>query len=145
MKSAGLPHSEIPGYVSTQLTEAYRSVATSFIGPRRPGIHPAPLVDCVAPDQGFGPRPAHEAGEEAERQLAAGSWALPGESRGTMTQPPKEHRPEDRPVPAPDPQVACVHMVRMDHMRLHDVDNTYGIGKVHRPVPPNAGRGGGAP
>ena len=48
MKPTGLPHSEIPGYASTRLTEAYRSVATSFIGPRRPGIHPAPLVDCVA-------------------------------------------------------------------------------------------------
>ena len=48
MKPSGLPHSEIPGYGCTHLTEAYRSVATSFIGPRRPGIHPAPLVDCVA-------------------------------------------------------------------------------------------------
>ena len=47
MKPTGLPHSEIPGYASTRLTEAYRSVATSFIGPRRPGIHPAPLLVCV--------------------------------------------------------------------------------------------------
>ena len=46
MKPTGLPHSEIPGYASTRLTEAYRSVATSFIGPRRPGIHPAPLLVC---------------------------------------------------------------------------------------------------
>jgi hypothetical protein len=30
MKLRGLPHSEIPGYASTRLTEAYRSVATSF-------------------------------------------------------------------------------------------------------------------
>ena len=39
---AGLPHSEIPGYASSRLTGAYRSVATSFIGLRRQGIHPAP-------------------------------------------------------------------------------------------------------
>jgi hypothetical protein len=44
----GLPHSEIPGYACSQLAEAYRSDATSFIGPRRLGIHPAPLIDCVA-------------------------------------------------------------------------------------------------
>ena len=58
MKPTGLPHSEIPGYASTRLTEAYRSVATSFIGPRRPGIHPAPLFVCAMADasQGFGLR-----------------------------------------------------------------------------------------
>ena len=44
---AGLPHSEIPGYASSRLTGAYRSVATSFIGLRRQGIHPAPLVVCA--------------------------------------------------------------------------------------------------
>ena len=58
MKPTGLPHSEIPGYASTRLTEAYRSVATSFIGPRRQGIHPAPLLVCTHADQGFGPQPA---------------------------------------------------------------------------------------
>ena len=58
MKLRGLPHSEIPGYASTRLTEAYRSVATSFIGPRRPGIHPAPILVCDHVDQGFGPLPA---------------------------------------------------------------------------------------
>ena len=47
MKPGGLPHSEIPGSASQQLPEAYRSVATSFIGPRRQGIHPALLEDCV--------------------------------------------------------------------------------------------------
>src|SRR5690349_22340963 len=58
MKPTGLPHSEIPGYASTRLTEAYRSVATSFIGPRRQGIHPAPILVCANVDQGFGPLPA---------------------------------------------------------------------------------------
>src|SRR5689334_9808291 len=58
MKPTGLPHSEIPGYASTRLTEAYRSVATSFIGPRRQGIHPAPILVCPNVDQGFGPLPA---------------------------------------------------------------------------------------
>jgi hypothetical protein len=44
MKPSGLPHSEIPGYAGTRLTEAYRSVATSFIGSRRQGIHPVLVV-----------------------------------------------------------------------------------------------------
>jgi hypothetical protein len=46
MKPSGLPHSEIPGYGCTHLTEAYRSVATSFIGSRRQGIHPARVLVC---------------------------------------------------------------------------------------------------
>ena len=49
MTLLGLPHSEISGYGCQHLTGAYRSVATSFIGPRSQGIHPAPLVDCVTP------------------------------------------------------------------------------------------------
>ena len=32
MKLVGLPHWEILGYARSQLTEAYRSYATSFIG-----------------------------------------------------------------------------------------------------------------
>ena len=44
MKPSGLPHSDIPGYAGSRLTEAYRSVATSFIGSRRQGIHPVPVV-----------------------------------------------------------------------------------------------------
>ena len=46
MKPSGLPHSEIPGYAGSRLTEAYRSVATSFIGSRRQGIHPARVLVC---------------------------------------------------------------------------------------------------
>jgi hypothetical protein len=57
MKPSGLPHSEIPGYGCTHLPEAYRSVATSFIGSRRQGIHPARVLVCGPDDQGFGPRP----------------------------------------------------------------------------------------
>ena len=55
MKPSGLPHSEIPGCGCTHLAEAYRSVATSFIGTRRQGIHPVPVVVCVGSNQGFGP------------------------------------------------------------------------------------------
>ena len=47
MTRTGLPHSEIPGYGRSHLTGAYRSVATSFIGSRRPGIHPAPFLVCA--------------------------------------------------------------------------------------------------
>src|SRR6478752_727870 len=47
MTQTGLPHSEIPGYGCSHLTGAYRSVATSFIGSRRPGIHPAPFFVCA--------------------------------------------------------------------------------------------------
>src|SRR6478752_9478829 len=47
MTRTGLPHSEIPGYGCSHLTGAYRSVATSFIGSRRPGIHPAPFFVCA--------------------------------------------------------------------------------------------------
>ena len=54
MTRTGLPHSEIPGYASSRLTGAYRSVATSFIGSRRQGIHPAPLVVCAVGVEGFG-------------------------------------------------------------------------------------------
>jgi hypothetical protein len=44
MTLTGLPHSEISGSGCQHLTGAYRSVATSFIGLRRQGIHPAPLL-----------------------------------------------------------------------------------------------------
>ena len=41
----GLPHSEISGSMLVrQLTEAYRSLTTSFIGSWRQGIHRTPLV-----------------------------------------------------------------------------------------------------
>ena len=84
MKPTGLPHSEIPGYASTRLTEAYRSVATSFIGPRRQGIHPAPVLVCSHADQGFGPRPARSrtgpAAWYGTRSRRRGP--LPGEARG---------------------------------------------------------------
>ena len=59
MTRTGLPHSEIPGYASSRLTGAYRSVATSFIGLRRQGIHPAPLVVCAGGCAASGCRPAH--------------------------------------------------------------------------------------
>lgn len=65
IKLCGLPHSEIPGYASTRLTEAYRSKATSFIGPRRQGIHPAPLKVCAAPRTSTSDRrPRMRAGHE---------------------------------------------------------------------------------
>ena len=54
MKRSGLPHSEIPGYGCSHLTEAYRSVATSFIGRRHPGIHPVPLLVCPTPTRASG-------------------------------------------------------------------------------------------
>ncbi len=54
MTLVGLPHSEISGYGCQHLTGAYRSVATSFIGSRRQGIHPAPLIVCAVPVAGFG-------------------------------------------------------------------------------------------
>ena len=59
MKPSGLPHSDIPGYAGSRLTEAYRSVATSFIGLRRQGIHPAPLIVCAGGCEASGCRPAH--------------------------------------------------------------------------------------
>ena len=88
MKLRGLPHSEIPGYASTRLTEAYRSVATSFIGPRRQGIHPAPILVCTNVDQGFGPLPARMRAVNGmrtavwRRRRSRGWPALPGEVRG---------------------------------------------------------------
>src|SRR5512142_1310339 len=88
MKLRGLPHSELPGYASTRLTEAYRSVATSFIGPRRPGIHPAPILVCVNVDQGFGPLPARwrvvngGGPQSGDDQARGGPAPLPGEARG---------------------------------------------------------------
>ena len=87
MKPTGLPHSEIPGYASTRLTEAYRSVATSFIGPRRPGIHPAPLLVCVQRRPGLRSAARRMSGGErnANRKLgdahAHGERFLPGEAR----------------------------------------------------------------
>ena len=56
MTLLGLPHSEISGYGCQHLTGAYRSVATSFIGSRRQGIHPAPLVVGVLCLLSFGLR-----------------------------------------------------------------------------------------
>ncbi len=41
---AGYPIRRSPAKLARQLTEAYRSRATSFIGPQRLGIHRAPLV-----------------------------------------------------------------------------------------------------
>lgn len=41
---AGYPIRRSPAELARQLTEAYRSRATSFIGPQRLGIHRAPLV-----------------------------------------------------------------------------------------------------
>src|SRR6476646_9834604 len=82
MKPSGLPHSEIPGYGCTHLPEAYRSVATSFIGSRRQGIHPARVLVWAPIDQGFGPRPGRY---RAERALRGRAWRprryRPGEAR----------------------------------------------------------------
>ena len=72
MKPRGLPHSEIPGYARSRLTEAYRSVATSFIGSRRPGIHPARILVCGARDAGFGLRPVEGAGGSSGRRRPPG-------------------------------------------------------------------------
>ncbi len=88
MKPSGLPHSEIPGYGCTHLPEAYRSVATSFIGTRRPGIHPVPVVVCGGSNQGFGPPLcAHEQNRvsgigktEAETTELPHTPLLPGEA-----------------------------------------------------------------
>ena len=45
MTPGGLSHSEIPGSSPAErLPEAYRSLATSFIGSWRQGIHRTPLV-----------------------------------------------------------------------------------------------------
>ncbi len=90
MKPSGLPHSEIPGYGCTHLTEAYRSVATSFIGTRRPGIHPVPVVVCVGSNQGFGPpRCAHRqhrvsgvGDPKRRRPCRLPHLRLPGEASG---------------------------------------------------------------
>ena len=41
---AGCPIRRSPAELARQLTEAYRSRATSFVGPQRLGIHRAPLV-----------------------------------------------------------------------------------------------------
>ena len=41
---AGYPIRRSPAELARQLTGAYRSLATSFIGPQRLGIHRAPLV-----------------------------------------------------------------------------------------------------
>ena len=61
MTLLGLPHSEISGSGCQHLTGAYRSVATSFIGLRRQGIHPAPLSVCALCDfySASGCGPAH--------------------------------------------------------------------------------------
>ena len=56
MTLLGLPHSEISGSGCQHLTGAYRSVATSFIGLRRQGIHPAPLLVGVLCFLSFGLR-----------------------------------------------------------------------------------------
>ncbi len=56
MTLTGLPHSEISGSGCQHLTGAYRSVATSFIGLRRQGIHPAPLLVGVLCFLSFGLR-----------------------------------------------------------------------------------------
>ena len=56
MTLLGLPHSEISGYGCQHLPGAYRSVATSFIGSRRQGIHPAPLSVCALCVLSFGLR-----------------------------------------------------------------------------------------
>ncbi len=72
MKPTGLPHSEIPGYASTRLTEAYRSVATSFIGPRRPGIHPAPLLVCGPRRPGLRSAARRRAGVNGVRTASRG-------------------------------------------------------------------------
>ena len=48
MTHTGLPHSEICGSeLAWQLPAAYRSPATSFIGPRRQGIHRRPLIASI--------------------------------------------------------------------------------------------------
>jgi hypothetical protein len=83
MKPSGLPHSEIPGYGCTHLTEAYRSVATSFIGSRRQGIHPARVLVCDLHRPGLrSPAralPGRTEPEEAE--LVATHRRRPGEAR----------------------------------------------------------------
>jgi hypothetical protein len=106
MKPTGLPHSEIPGYASTRLTEAYRSVATSFIGPRRQGIHPAPLLVCNHADQGFGPRPAHG-------RTGTGVWGR------TRSRPPVFLPGEVR---SHEPTTAVTRIPRIRRDPEHDVD-----------------------
>jgi hypothetical protein len=83
MKPSGLPHSEIPGYGCTHLPEAYRSVATSFIGSRRQGIHPARVLVCAATDQDFGPRPGRyrDGRRPAAAELDHPRQRRPGEAR----------------------------------------------------------------
>ena len=84
MKPTGLPHSEIPGYASTRLTEAYRSVATSFIGPRRPGIRPAPILVCgptATRASARGPAYTGSAAKLGDRLELHGP--LPGEASGS--------------------------------------------------------------
>ena len=86
MTLTGLPHSEISGSGCQHLTGAYRSVATSFIGLRRQGIHPAPLLVGVLCLLRFGLRSRawDRNGERVrkQRRRAQGLWvATSGEER----------------------------------------------------------------
>ena len=57
---AGCPIRRSPAKLARQQTEAYRSLATSFIGLQRLGIHRAPLVALITTP--LPPQPARTAG-----------------------------------------------------------------------------------
>ena len=131
MKLRGLPHSEIPGYASTRLTEAYRSVATSFIGPRRQGIHPAPILVCTQRRPGLRPAARAHAGGERwrtavwRRRRSRQHEVLPGEVRS--------HEPPTAVTPTTSRSSLSEKMMST---------KTYGVGKVHRREAPRGGATG---
>src|SRR5690242_10633698 len=132
MKPTGLPHSEIPGYASTRLTEAYRSVATSFIGPRRPGIHPAPILVCANVDQGFGPLPARMRAVNGMRTASLATTPLsrlagPARRGQGRTQPRQPLRRQRAGAHRPKKMMST---------------KTYVVGKVHRREAPRGGATG---
>ena len=67
----GLPHSEISGSACQRLPGAFRSVATSFVGPGCQGIHLLPLFACVTSSLSIPPLltvpegPLHRIGQPA--------------------------------------------------------------------------------
>ena len=102
---AGLPHSEIPGSPpASALPEAFRSVAASFIGRRRQGIHRAPIIATllVAPRTRLRPprAPCPPVTRSCmPRQVTAlrRPSALGRSRRARMVQPrPRSHRSADR-------------------------------------------------
>ena len=131
MKPTGLPHSEIPGYASTRLTEAYRSVATSFIGPRRPGIHPAPILVCVQRRPGLRSAARGKAGVNGSADRKSGDAAAlavgrpcPARSGGHTT------------------TTALTRIPRGEGSRNMMSTTPYVVGKVHRRGLPRRGATG---